>query len=164
MGNNNAKTSKFVAMITYIIALVCLILGLFLPLGNLESVSGADSIMALQLPKALGILFNSNMGGEKVFTYTYAINFLGLMGDKSFDIGAVLVLLYTVITALGVLLLIPVIACKRTSGVALKIASFVEVVALLVVTTLVFTQLIFASFSALAGSLGGAITVETGSI
>lgn len=160
MGNNNAKTSKFVAMITYIIALVCLILGLFLPLGNLEAVTGADSIMALQLPKALGILFNSNMGGDKIFTYTYAINFLGLMGDKSFDIGAVLVLLYAFITALGVLMLIPVIACKRTSGAALKIASFIEVVALLFVASLVFTQLTFASYSALAGSIGGAFQVE----
>ncbi|MBD5632470.1 MAG: hypothetical protein HDP34_04505, partial [Clostridia bacterium] len=86
MGKNKVKPNnkKIIALVTYAIALICLILGLVLPLGNSTQASGAGSIMVVQLPRALGILLNKDWGANNAFTYSYTISFFG---TKSFDLG-----------------------------------------------------------------------------
>lgn len=139
MGKNNVKPNnkKVVALVTYAIALICLILGLVLPLGNSTAASGAGSIMVVQLPRALGILLHKDWGANNAFTYSYPISFFG---TKSFDLGVILVLLYALFTAMGVIALIPALISKK-GNTAIRAASFIEALALIPVTALAIIHL-----------------------
>jgi len=143
MGNTTSKPNKFAALITYCIALVCLLLGLLLPFGNVEGVEGKNAMLLLQLPGAINSVFGTELSFAfcaENLTYGFPIQFMGL-GEKAFDIGAVFVLLYAVIAVVGLIALIPVIASNRNSATALKTASVIEALALVFVTPLVFFQL-----------------------
>lgn len=129
------KTNKYAALATYLIAIVCLILGLFLPLFN------GKGILALQLPQAL----NSLAGKEilkfgKEFTFAYPVCFLGK--GKLFDLMAVIVLLYAVITVLGLLALIPVALSVKKDGKAyVAFMRTIETAAVLVLSLYVIIAL-----------------------
>ena len=104
------KPLKYVALITYAIALVCLLLGLFVPLFD------GKNILALQLPD----VFNYVAGKQifkfgKTFTLSCPIFFLGM--NKSVDIMAWTTFAYFLVTVLAVFALIPVIigTVKRLS-------------------------------------------------
>ncbi len=139
MGKNKVKPNnkKIAALITYALALVCLILGLVLPLGNNTEVTGAGSIMVVQLPRALGILLNKNWGANNAFTYSYTVSFFG---TKAFDLGVILVLLYTLFTAMGIFALIPALISKKAST-SIKAASFIEAIALIPLAALMIIHL-----------------------
>ena len=104
------KPNRYAALITYLFAIVCLLLGLFLPLFN------GQGILALQLPQAL----NSLAGKEilkfgKDFTFGRSVYLFGAV-NKPFDIMALLMLVYAAVTALGLLALIPIGISVKKNG------------------------------------------------
>lgn len=151
MGTSTAKPNKYVAMITYCVALVCLLLGLFLPFCNAEA-ELVDAMTVSQLPAAIDALFTTELAkGEGFFhsalTYSFPVQFFGL--GKGIDLGAILVLLYTLFTVAALIGLIPVIASKKESAAALKTASVIEILALIPLSALVFIE--FASLKSYDG-------------
>ena len=168
MGNDKKRKgpNKIVALITYVIALAALILGLFLPFGNIIGTSGTDAMLAMQLPAAIDSLLNpfiqlnlAGTWGTPEFGYTFNI-LAGWFGENAagIDLGAIAALLYALITVLGIFALIPAIintvSKKARKNVALKAASFIEVFALIPLTILVAIQLTFAPVIAL-GEIAG---------
>lgn len=115
MDKKSVKTNKYAAVITYLIALICLVLGLFLPL------TAGKEILALQLTE----VFNAVSGKQNEFILAYTVDFLGT--GTTVDIMAWTVLVYAAFTALGVLALIPVLACKKHSKCANVCAYIIEV-------------------------------------
>ncbi len=139
------KPTKWLALITYAIAVVCLLLGLLLPLSNVAG-TGVENMLIMQLPGAAGSLFGIDWSAVgSPYTYGYPVNFLGLLGT-SFDLGSVFVLLYALVTLAALIGLIPVIASKKTSRTAIKTASVIEVCAVTVLSVLMFMQLLLFCF------------------
>ncbi|MDE6505436.1 MAG: hypothetical protein K2L42_06165 [Clostridia bacterium] len=168
MGNDKKRKgpNKIVALITYVIALAALILGLFLPFGNLIGKTGTEAMLAMQLPAAIDSLLNpfvqlnlAGTWGTPQFGYTFNI-LAGWFGEGAvgIDLGAIAVLLYALITVCGIFALIPAIintvSKKAKKNVALSAASFIEVFALIPLTILVAIQLTFAPVIAL-GEISG---------
>lgn len=118
------KTNKYVTLVTYLIAVVCLILGLFLPLW------GDKGILALQLPKALNALAGKELlSFGKDFTLAHRISLFGIQ-SATFDIFALLAIIYAAITALALLALIPVgLSVKNEGRVAKAFAYAMEIAA-----------------------------------
>ena len=122
------KPLKYVALITYAIALVCLLLGLFVPLFD------GKNILALQLPD----VFNYVAGKQifkfgKTFTLSCPIFFLGM--NKSVDIMAWTTFAYFLVTVLAVFALIPVIiGTVKRMKMASVFAYSIECAAVLVVS------------------------------
>ncbi len=135
------QPKKWLALITYAVAVVCLLLGLLLPLSNVAG-TGVENMLIMQLPGAAGSLFNMPewLAVGSLYTYVYPFNFLGLL-ETPFDLGSVFVLLYALVTLGALIGLIPVIASKKTSKTAIKTASVIEVLALIVLSVLMFMQL-----------------------
>lgn len=134
MANSEKKTTtKYAALVTYVIALLCLIAGLFVPLF------GGKEILALQLPKAFNALANRDLlSFGKDFSYAgdaaYTVSLAGY-GGLTFNFMAAVVISYFVITVLGVIALIPVIAGNRYKKTANVFAYIVEVIAVIVLGT-----------------------------
>lgn len=143
MGNEKTirkGPNKVAALITYSIALICLLLGLFLPFGN-GAEDTVGNMLGLQLPAAINALKigNLSIATNYDFHYAYPVDF---GGKFTLDFGAVLVLLYALVTLMGVIALIPAIvntvSKKSKKNVALKAASFIEVLAVAVLSCLFF--------------------------
>lgn len=137
------QPKKWLALITYAVVVACLLLGFLLPLSNVAGM-GVENMLCMQLPGALGSLLGMpELGAAGApFTYDYPFNFMGLLGEAAFDIGALFVLLYALVTLGALIGLIPVIASKKTSKTAMKTASVIEVCALVVLSVLMFMQLL----------------------
>jgi len=183
MGNKketNKAPNKVVALVTYIIALIALLLGLFLPYGTNPELNGtADAIWAFQLPQALKAAvpvqaFWDLIGDAgNTFTYSLPITINGLIPTSElmpggYDLGALCTVLYALVVLAGIIALIPAIvntfSKKSRKNTALNAASFIEVVAFLFVSIFVFIQLTFFTLGAtenyqwswpLLGAFGG---------
>lgn len=127
--SENTGKSKFAALVTYIIALICLIAGLFVPLFN------DNKILALQLPDAINKLTGKTIFSSigKSFTLPYPVKIFG-SETLAPDIMAIAVVVYAVITLLGIFALIPIIVSNRKKKTAYVLASIVEVIAALTLT------------------------------
>ena len=152
--------NKVVALVTYIIALVALLLGLFLPWGAISQIGdvvidGTDkAIWAFQWPDALSkaipveaLVELLKVDGAVVgnaFTYSLPITLNGVI-EGGYDLGALFTLLYALVVLAGIVALIPAIIStfskKSKLNIALNAASFIEVVAFLFVSFFVFIQL-----------------------
>ena len=159
MGNKKDSTkrpNKVVALVTYIIALIALLLGLFLPWGPYNNLSGTDAIWAFQLPQALKAAIPvealANLIGDagSAFTYSLPITLNGLIPSSElmplgYDLGALFTVLYALVVLAGLIALIPAIVStaskKSKTNVALNAASFIEVVAFLFTSFFVLVQL-----------------------
>ncbi|HBN12194.1 MAG TPA: hypothetical protein DD415_01105 [Clostridiales bacterium] len=130
------KTNKYVTLVTYLIAVVCLLLGLFLPLW------GDKGILALQLPKVLNALAGKDLlSFGKDFTLAHRISLFGIQ-SATFDIIALLVIIYAVITVLALLALIPVgFSVKNEGRVAKAFAYVAEIAAAAVLSVYAVTAL-----------------------
>ena len=122
MSSNN-QSKKYFSVVTYCLALICLLLGLFLPVFN------GKSLLFMALPDAFcttfGITMNDMLGEELTRTQSFTLPFV----DKSIDLAAILITLYGLITAIGVVMLIPVIAAKSDKKTANVCAYLVETIA-----------------------------------
>lgn len=98
MGNPEKKTNRYGVLTVYLIALVCLLMGLFLPLYN------GKGILALCLPDILNRVANSVIiSSDKTIDFAYQINLFGL----HIDAGAYVMLLFFIVTFLALIALIP---------------------------------------------------------
>lgn len=136
------KKGTGLAKFTYLIALLCLIAGLALPL-NFEFGSYLDNTLFWQLPAAVNTVI-----GKEVLTFGaplfMASHPVAIWGALKFDLGAYLTLLYALFTVLGIIFLIFVLASKKPAS-ALGKASFIEGFALLFLLPLIYIQLLVAS-------------------
>ena len=98
MGNPEKKTNRYGVLTVYLIALVCLLMGLFLPLYN------GNGILALCLPDILNRVANSVIiSSDKTIDFAYQINLFGW----HLDAGAYVMLLFFIVTFLALIALIP---------------------------------------------------------
>lgn len=160
MGNKketNKRPNRVVALITYIIALIALLLGLFLPYGTNPDLNGTtDAIWAFQLPQALKAAVPVQAFWDLIgdvgapFTHSLPITLNGIIPTSElmplgYDLGALFTVLYALVVLAGLIALIPAIvntfSKKTTKNTALNAASFIEVVAFLFVSFFVFVQL-----------------------
>ncbi len=173
MGNkkdSNKRPNKVVALITYILALIALLLGLFLPYGTDPALNGTTgAIWAFQLPDALSravpveALVNlikpegTLIEGAAPFAYPLLITLNGVI-EGGYDLAALFTVLYALVVLAGLIALIPAIVStfskKSKKNTALSAASFIEVVAFLFVSFFVFVQLTNFTFLAALGLTG----------
>lgn len=154
MANKNrttTRTEKVFALITYCIALAALLLGLFLPYGTNSTLNGdTNSMWAFQLPQALKAAIPVASFGDLIgdvgapFTYSLIINFNGWL-EGGYDLGALFTVLYALVALAGLIALVPAIVGtvgkNNRTNIALNAASFIENLALIVVSIFVFIQL-----------------------
>lgn len=138
--NANKPAKKWVALVTYAIALLCLLAGLLIPLGNVSGFK-LENMLFWQLPAAVKDLTGFDLKfGAANFTYGYKIPLFGL-DVLNFNYSAIFALLYLVVAVAGLVGLIPVIASKKTSATALKTASVIEVLGAIVTGAMLLLQL-----------------------
>lgn len=127
------SSTKYAAVVTYCIALACMLLGLFLPVYN------GGELLFMALPDAFCKAF---AGGVSSLGNSLTREFIISYGNFSYDLAALLVSLYAAVTAAGVIMLIPVIACNSKKKAANVCAYIVEVAAVLVLFAYAYMQLI----------------------
>ena len=123
--SNNKQSKKYLSLVTYCLALVCLLLGLFLPLFD------GRNLLFMMLPDAFCTTFGLNATelGD-AFTRAYPIIFTGT--TKAFDFAAFAIVMYAFVTAVGIIMLIPVIASNSEKKTANVCAYIVEIAAAVV--------------------------------
>lgn len=127
MQNTENKTKKFVVLATYVVAVLCLLAGLFLPLY------AGKNILALKLLE----VFKSLLNKESDPGLTHKISLFGIE-SLSFDFIALVLVLYAVITALALLSFIPVAFSVRKEGKAAKKFYYGIEIAAVIVLSLFF--------------------------
>lgn len=140
MAKSYTPRSKMPALITYIVAVVFLILGLTLPLGIASFTGGGIDFGKMPFMQLTGALasFGLFAGGSLPFgtnlapVFSFPVNAWGY----NLNIGAALLLLYALITVFAVILLIPACIVKKKSAAARKIAVVMELLALVVLLPL----------------------------
>lgn len=134
------QSKKYLSVITYCIALVCLLLGLFLPLYN------GEGLLFMALPNAVCTMLGlepTDLG--EALSRTYPVIFTGT--ETSVDFIAVTVSVYALITAIGVIMLIPVLASKSTSKTANVCAYIIEIAAAVVLFVYTVLEIMLYSMS-----------------
>ncbi len=132
MQNTEKKSKKFVVLATYVVAVLCLLAGLFLPFFN------GKGILAFQLPDAFKCLLNrGNPEAKYAFTLPYQINLFGIESLK-FDFMALVAVLYAAVTALALLAFIPIAFSVRKEGKAAKKFYYVIEIAALIILSIYF--------------------------
>ena len=141
------QSKKYLSVVTYCIALICLLLGFFLHVFN------GKGLLFMALPDAFCTTFgisDPNLGDA--LSREYTINFFGA---TEVNMMALVVTLYGLITAVGVIMLIPVLAAKSNKKTANACAYFVEVVAAVIL--FVFTVM---EIQLYLGEVGSNVTTE----
>lgn len=137
------KPAKWAALATYVIALLCLLAGLLVPLAPLplKGNFGLDNMLIMQAFAAIGTFGLKIPFAPAEFVYSYAsdVKLFGVI--PAFDLGAALVLLYVLVCVIALIGLIPVIASNRNSRTALRTACFVEILGAVAASLFVLIQL-----------------------
>ncbi len=134
----NKKPNKYVVLATYLVAVVCLLSGLFLPFFGGK---GADGMLALQLPDVINKIANKNLTtAGKTFALSYQVAIPGT--TKTVDVMAYVALFYTAVTLFSLIALIPVgISTKKGTKTASVFAYIVEIAAVAVTSVYVMIAL-----------------------
>ncbi|MDE7453430.1 MAG: hypothetical protein K2N22_03380, partial [Clostridia bacterium] len=148
MGNTEPKnTKKLTVIITYAIAVACLLLGLLLPFYHGKGVEG---MLVMQLPNAVGIVFNKPVDLGNAFAASYPVPLFGLE-KVVMDVTAYAVVLYAIITFLALLAFIPMgITFKKSGKVTRIFAYIIEIAAVLVLTVYLIAAMVVAQLSGTA--------------
>lgn len=130
MNTNTKKQSKTLAVVTYCIALVGILLALYLPFFN------GNTMMALIVPQIFGNVFDINIEfGEAV---PAILDFSVAVGNLTLPLGELAILVLAVIAVLGLIFLIPMAASKKESKTARALAYIVELVAIIALGVIAF--------------------------
>lgn len=139
MAKRYVTHGKMPALITYIIAVVFLILGLTVPITTTAFTGGGVDFGTMPLLqfmgalKALGAIKGAlPFGSELSPTFSFGVNLFGF----TLDIGAVFVCLYTFITVLAAVMLIPLCIAKKRSPKPRKLIAVLESVTVTVLLPL----------------------------
>lgn len=158
---NVKKPNKTLAVITYIIALIVIIGGWFIPTFGSFASTRVERMPFWFIP----VMFNSALGIDLIpaalipahtveaFNSFNVFNF-NILGT-SLNIVALLYIAYLVVTILAVIMLIPVLAGKKDKRTSSVSAYIVEVLALLVICAL----LTFSAYRANASGMANAASV-----
>lgn len=128
-------------MITYVVALICLVVGFFYPYGTVQ---GTDGMIAMQLPAVIDILFGTTFNVGAAFAFPVVpIELFGIEALLIENVYALLIFAYAVVTVLGVLALLPVCISNRYKSTAKIFANIIELLALLVLSLYVLHDLCY---------------------
>ena len=123
------KPNKYASLVTYLTAVVCLLLGLFLPMFN------GNGILALCLPDAINRAAGTDIiETSKLFGIAFNADLFGT-GVQA-DLLAYAVLIYTGVTALAVLALIPIGLTFNGNTKAPLVLEYIFTVAAVIATSL----------------------------
>ncbi len=124
--------NRYAAVITYTIAVVFLLAGLFLPL------TAGKEILALNV---LDVIDAMKSGSKSVFVLAHKIDFLG-MGKGTMDVMAWITFMYFIVTAVALIGFIPVgISTKKGTHTASIFAYVVEIAAVLLLSIWLIIEL-----------------------
>ena len=129
--------SKFPALVTYIIAVLALAVGLVLPLTLPMAGFDFKASAMFEIGGAFQTLFSLDkpLFGDGILFWSWPVTFVP---GFTLDVGAILLLLYALVTVVAVVMIIPVCTTKKADEPAklksLKIASVMEVLALIVLS------------------------------
>lgn len=137
MANTYQKSHKAAALFTYAITLICLLAGWFLPLVGTGF--EVENMLALQLPDVLNKTFRLQLDMGNPFLYSYPIELFGVTPE--FDLGAWIVLLYALVTVIGLICLIPAIAGSNEKRTSMNVAFVIEALAAFVLGILILMQI-----------------------
>ena len=142
MGNSEPKnTKKLTVIITYTVAVVCLLLGLLLPFYHGK---GVDGMLVMQLPKALGIMFATKIDLGNAFVPSFLVPLFGIE-KVVLDATAYAVVLYAVITLFALLAFIPMGLTFKKGGKVTRILAYViEIAAVLVLSVYLIASMEYA--------------------
>lgn len=144
MAKERKRPNKFPAMITYIIAVLSLLVGLIFPLGTKALAEGGLQFNNMPILQIEGALVELRLISSPVSApmlnpaYSWQISLFGM----TVDIGAILLLAYIFVTALAVILLIPVCVSGKQKETARKTAITAELMALIVLFALVIHEFV----------------------
>lgn len=134
MADNQKKSTKTFAVITYAIILACLLAGLLLPPNFFQ---GDYNAVVWQVPHALkSVGVDWAKGAELVNPYT-----VYLWGGEALEIGGLFLLLFAVVCVLALLALFVVIFGNREKDTSLKCARFIPVISSIVLSVLLCMQM-----------------------
>ncbi|MCH5147838.1 MAG: hypothetical protein J1G05_00555 [Clostridiales bacterium] len=147
MADNQKKSTKTFAVITYAIILVCLLAGLLLPPNFFQ---GDYNAVVWQIPHALKCVgVDWAKGAELVNPYT-----ITLWGGEAFEIGGLFLLLFALVCVVALVTLFIVLFGNKEKNTSLKSAKFIAVISTIVLSVLLSMQM--ATFSLMSGyELGG---------
>lgn len=139
MAKSYNSRGKIPALITYIIAVVFLILGLTLPIGVDSFTGGGIDFGKMPLAQTGGALAALGVNAGKLPfgsplapAFDFSVNLFGL----GVNAGAIFLLLYLAVTVVCLAMLIPVCVAGKKSSAVRKIAAVMELVALAVLLPL----------------------------
>lgn len=159
----NKTSNKLAAMITYAVALVCMLLGLFLPFA--AKAEGAEGVLAAmlggQLPAAFDGIYKIGESGLQgmfnspaaAYSFPFHVNHL-----FETDLASVLLVLYALVVLAGIIALIPVLAdtfrsqrkkqiggitvvAKAEKNIALRAASVIEILSVVTLSAFILCRL-----------------------
>ena len=135
---NNKKSYKGAIIITYLIALACMIVSLCVPLyGNIADKEWVtnNAILFIYLPGLFNIAVGRTVFKGDWVAGNSSLNF-EKYGKTIFGVQAQplawALLVYALVVVLGIIFLIPVLAGKKSKNTSAKCAYFIEVLTLLV--------------------------------
>lgn len=146
MAETQKKPNKMLAVVTYGIAVLCLVLGLLLPFGPVDA-EGYNAVI-MQLPHALGCL-GVNWDAGAALTYTYPLHLWGM--ETAFDIGGLFILLYALVTVVSLGMLAAVLLGNKEKETSIQCAMTVEAIGTVILAVLLCMQM--ANISALGYEL-----------
>lgn len=134
--------SKIPAMITYIIAVISLFAGLLIPLNVNSFTEGIrfGEMPLLQFEGALfklGLLKNISLGAALSPAFSFEVTAFG----TTFDLGAILLIVYSLAVVFALVMLLPVCIASKTKPHARRLAVTAEVIVLLVLFALAVCDL-----------------------
>lgn len=130
--SENKKPIKLAVVVTYAIVTVLLIAGWFIPaFGYGQGLNIGNMMLFMYIPALLSAVFNTTIGSTTLPEFMNYESF-------GFNFPALMLVLYLVVTVLAVIMLIPVLAGKKTTKTSLVSAYVVEGAALIVFALLTF--------------------------
>lgn len=146
---------KIPALIVFIITVAVMIAGLLLPLPKSAFIGGFKfgALPAAQLTGALYSLWilKTPVGAELSSAYSFPIYF----GAHRFDLGALMLLIYALVTVIDVVLLFIVIFARKNKNKGIYVAFAGEAISLAVLLIMSALQLIAVQSSAIAVPVEG---------
>lgn len=133
--DKKASQKKTLIIVTYVIALLCLLAGLLVPLYNFRAdVSLEDKMMLKYIPQMFNDLY-SFFAKEALIPEGLLLNWFPISGEVApfFMFDSLIGLLYAVMCVIGLFMLIPVCAGKKTKNTSANAALIVEILAIVFV-------------------------------
>ncbi len=119
----NSKKNKYAAMITYVIALVCMVAALFIPVFD------NGTMLFREIPGAFSALTGGSFSSGFFQPFGLASYYTAF--NPHFNLAALAVIIYTIVTVLGLLAFIIIAALRKDSKAAIWITYIFEILTML---------------------------------